>query len=275
VTKHRVPWVLFEKSGALDQDVWELYDTSSDWTQAKDLAKDLPEKLAELQRLWLIEAAKYNVLPIDDRTMERMNSDLAGRPVAVQAHSQLLLRGTRRLPENVVINVKNKSHSVTAELEVIDDGPAKGVIVAQGGNTGGWSLYAHEGRLKYCCNVVGANYYYVSADEPLTAGSHQVRMEFAYDGGGFGKGGDVSLYLDGKNVGSGRVERTHPFLFSFDETTDVGADLGAPVSEDYAATGNAFSGRVNWVEIDIDEAAKDPDHTVNAEQRFQHAMARQ
>ena len=158
---------------------------------------------------------------------------------------------------------------------IVPPSGASGVIVAQGGNMGGWSLYAHEGKLKYCYNVVGILRYYVSAGSPLPAGTHQARMEFAYEGGGLGKGGTVTLYVDGKQVGEGRVERTHRFLFSMDETMDIGCDVGEPVSEEYGPRGNEFSGKVNWVQIDIDAAAKDVDHMIGAEERFAVAMARQ
>ena len=140
------------KTVALDDDVWELYDTSKDWSQANDLSKKMPEKLHELQRLWLIEATRYNVLPIDDRVVEKMNPDTAGRPVLVKGKTQLLFGGMGRLSENCVLNIKNKSHSVTAEIEVPQSG-AEGVIIAQGANIGGWSLYAKNGKLKYCYNV--------------------------------------------------------------------------------------------------------------------------
>ena len=191
VTKHATPWELMgRKTVALDDDVWELYDTSKDWSQANNLAKQMPEKLRELQRLWLIEATRYNVLPIDDRTAEKFNPDTAGRPVLIKGKTQLLFEGMGRLLENCVLNLKNKSHSVTAEVEVPESG-GEGVIVAQGGNIGGWSLYAKNGKLKYCYNVAGIHYFYIEASEALPPGEHQVRMEFAYAGGGLGKGGQV------------------------------------------------------------------------------------
>jgi arylsulfatase A-like enzyme len=272
VTRHHIPWVVTGDVGTIDDDVWELYDTTTDWSQAHDLAPEMPDKLAELKRLFDVEAMKYNVLPLDPRMAERVNPDIAGRPAAVIGKRQLLFGGMQRLQENVFINVKDKSHSVTAEIEVPDDG-AQGVIIAQGGSTGGWSLYAHEGRLKYCYNVCGALYFYVAADSALPPGTHQARMEFTYDGGGYGKGGKVELFVDGSKVGEGRVERTHPFAFSLDETADVGADLGSAVSEDYKPAKNAFTGKVKWVEIDVDEAAVDPDHTVSPAERFHLAMA--
>lgn len=275
VTRHgSLPWDMLQPQGPLEEDVWELYDTSKDWSQANDLAKQMPEKLAELKRLFELEAGKYNVFPLDDRKAERANPDIAGRPNVVRGSTQLLFPGMRRLQENTVINTKNKSHSVTAEIEVPESGAA-GVIVAQGGNNGGWSLYAHEGRLKYHYNVLGALRFDVTADSALPAGRYQARMEFAYDGGGHGKGADITLFVDGKAVGKGRVERTHSFAFTLDETLEIGRDMGEPVSEDYGSRNNAFNGRVQWVQIDIDEAAADKDHLIAPEERFRLAMVRQ
>ena len=153
VTRHGVPWVGAYKRG-FDEDVWELYDTNTDWTQSKDLAKENPKKLAELQRLFLIEATKYSVLPLDDRTFERFNPDLAGRPQLIKGNTQILFGGMGRLSENSVVSTKNKSYSITAEIEVPKSG-AKGVIIAQGGSTNGWSLYAKDGKLKHCYNFFG------------------------------------------------------------------------------------------------------------------------
>ena len=169
----------------------------------------MPEKLAELQELWLIEARKYNVLPLDDRRIERFNSDLAGRPVLIKGNTQLLFGGMGRLTENSLLNIKNKSHAVTAEVEVPEAG-AEGVIIAQGGAFAGWSLYAKDGRPRYCYNLLGLQRFAIEGDTPIPAGTHQVRMEFAYDGGGLAKGGTVSLYLDGTKVGEGRVDATDP-----------------------------------------------------------------
>ena len=275
VTRHKTPWLLVgEKVPPFDDDVWELYDTNKDWSQAHDLSKQMPEKLHELQRLWLIEATRYNVLPLDDRMAERMNPDTAGRPVLIRGTTQLLFGNMGRLSENSVVSIKNKSHAVTAEIEVPDSG-AKGVIVAQGGSMGGWALYAHEGKLRYFYNFLGIQLTPVTATSPLPAGTHQARAEFAYDGGGMGKGATVTLFVDGEKVGEGRVERTHALFFSMDETLEVGCDVGEPVSPDYGPRGNAFTGKVRWVQIDVDAAAKDVDHMIAAEERFQLAVARQ
>lgn len=275
VTKHGTPWVLVgRKTVALDDDVWELYDTTKDWSQARDLSKQMPEKLHELQRLWLIEATRYKVLPIDDRVVEKMNPDTAGRPVLIRGKTQLLFGGMSRLSENCVLNLKNKSHSVTAQIEVPGSG-AQGVIIAQGANIGGWSLYAHQGKLKYCYNVAGVNHYFVESADPLPTGEHQVRMEFAYAGGGLGKGGQVTLFVDGKKAGEGAVPMTQAMVFSADDGCDVGEDSGAPVSPDYGPKDNAFNGRVKGVQLAIADAAESVDHLVSPEDALRIAMARQ
>ncbi len=275
VTRHKTPWLLIgEKTPAFDDDVWELYDTEKDWSQANDLSKQMPEKLHELQRLWLIEATRYDVLPLDDRIAERMNPDTAGRPVLLKGHSQLLFSGMGHLGENCVLSIKNKSHSVTAEIVVPPSG-AQGVIIAQGANIGGWSLYAKDGKLKYCYNLGGVKHFYVEATSPLPAGEHQVRMEFAYAGGGLGKGGKVTLYTDGKNVGEGVVPMTLAMIFSADDGLDIGDDSGSPVSEDYGSSGNAFNGRVKGVQLAIAEAEGEAGHIVSPEDAIRLAMARQ
>jgi arylsulfatase A-like enzyme len=273
VTRHSTPWVFAAELPAYDDDTWELYGPD-DWTQAHNVASDKPEKLRELQRLFMIEAAKYNVLPLDDRRVERFNADLAGRPQLIRGKTQMLFGGMGRLTENSVVVLKNKSHSVTAQI-VVPDSSASGVIVAQGGAFGGWTLYAHEGKPAYCYNLFGLQRFKIYGDAAIPSGEHQVRIEFAYDGGGLAKGGEVTLYLDGSPVGKGRVEATMPMLFSGDETTDVGADGGTPVSDDYGPKDGAFTGRVRWVQIDLDEAAEDVDHLISPEERYRIAMVRQ
>jgi hypothetical protein len=213
-------------------------------------------------------------LPLDDRRVERFNPDLAGRPQLVKGNRQLLFGGMGRLTENSIVALKNKSHAVTAEIEVPESG-AEGVIVAQGGAFGGWSLYVKDGKPAYCYNLFGLQRSKVYGDAEIPAGEHQVRMEFAYDGGGLGKGGTATLYLDGNKVGEGRVENTVPMMFSGDETTDVGSDTGTPVSDDLSPRESIFTGRVRWVEIDLDAAGEDLDHLISPEERLQIAMARQ
>jgi arylsulfatase len=272
VTRHSVPW-MFSEMPALDDDLWELYGPD-DWTQAHDVAAREPERLRRLQRLFLIEAARYNVLPLDDRRVERFNADLAGRPQLVRGRRQLLFGGMGRLSENSIVVLKNKSHAVTAEIVVPDTG-ARGVIVSQGGAFGGWTLYAKDGRPAYCYNLFGLQRFKAYGETPIPPGVHQVRLEFEYDGGGLGKGGTAALYLDGTRVGETRIAATVPMAFSADETFDVGSDSGTPVTDDLGPRETAFSGRVRWVEIDLGEAAKDADHLITPEERYRIAMTRQ
>jgi len=273
VTKHRTPWVLVGgELPAFDDDVWELYDGNSDYSQAHDLAAEQPEMLAKLQRLWLIEATKYNVLPMDDRTAERLEPMIAGRPTLIRGNSQVFFPGMGRLSENSVVSIKNKSFSVTAEVEVPERG-ADGVIIAQGGRFGGWALYARDGRAKFVYNTLGIQEYTTAADDAIPAGTCQVRMEFAYDGGGLAKGGAVTLYYDGEPAGTGRVESTQPMIFSADETTDIGHESGTTVTPDYTAQDSRFTGRINWVQLDV--GTDDHDHFIDPDERLRIAMARQ
>ncbi|MFD6057689.1 sulfatase-like hydrolase/transferase [Rhodococcus wratislaviensis] len=270
VAKHKDPWL--SSSHGLDADVWELYNVEEDWTQSHDLAGEHPDKLAELQRLFLIQAARFKVLPMDTRSAERFNNELVGRPTLIQGTSQVFYPGMKRLSENSVINVKNKSHSVTAKVTIPESG-ANGVILVQGGAFGGWSVYTRDGYLKYTYNVLGMNEYTTTSDQPLSPGEHEVRMEFEYEGGGLGKGGTVTLSADGHPIGTGKVERTLPFMFSMDETVDVGIDVASPVSREYGPTGNGFTGDIAWARIDIGE--DDHSHLADPEHRMTIAMTKQ
>lgn len=273
VTKHRTPWVMVGgELPAFDDDVWELYDGNADFSQARDLSAEHPEKLAALQRLWLIEAVKYGVLPMDDRTSERLEPTMAGRPTLVRGNTQLFFPGMGRLSENSVVSIKNKSFSVTAEVTIPDTG-AEGVIIAQGGRFGGWTFFARDGRLKFVYNVLGIQQFPVVSESLLAAGTRQVRVEFAYDGGGLAKGGDVTLYDDGKPVGAGRVAMTQPMVFSADETTDIGYESGTTVSSDYTSRTSRFTGKIAWVQIDLGDDVHD--HYIDPDERFRIAMARQ
>jgi hypothetical protein len=274
VTRHKTPWVLVgEQAPAFDDDVWELYNTGVDWTQFEDLSAQEPERLHELQRLFLIEAARNNVLPLDDRVAERIIAQVAGRPMLVRGNRQRLFAGMGRLSESSVVSIKNTSHAVTAEI-VVPEGGAEGVVIAQGGSIGGWSLYLKEGGLRYCYNLLGIQRFYVDSDREIPAGTRQVRMEFEYDGPGLGKGGTVTLFLDGTQIGEGPVGATAAMIFSADDTCDVGREDGALVAEDYPVP-NAFTGEINWVEIDVGDAAADADHRLEPDELLRVAMARQ
>jgi len=273
VTRHSTSWVMAPLP-AIDDDVWELY-APDDWTQAHDLAREQPDRLAHLQRLFLIEAARNNVLPLDDRRIERFDPDTAGRPILVRGNRQLLFEGMGRLGENLVLNIKNKSHAVSAQFTVPEGVSPNGVLISQGGAFGGWVLHLRDGIPAYCYNLLGLRRFKVEGSTPIGTGEHQVRMEFAYDGGGLGRGGSVVLFVDGDRVGEGRVDSTHPLIFSADETTDIGSDTATPVSDDYGVHGSRFNGRIEWVQIDLGDDANDADHLISAEERYRVAMARQ
>jgi arylsulfatase A-like enzyme len=273
VTRHSTPWMFGAVLPSFEDDVWELY-APDDWTQANDVAAEHPDVLHRLQQLFVLEASKYNVFPLDDRRIERFNPEIAGRPTLIRGNSQILFGKMGRLTESSVVNIKNKSHAVTAELDV-PEGGANGVIVAQGGAYGGWAVYAKDGRPSYCYNLLGLRRFKVHGDTEIPAGEHQVRVEFAYDGGGLGKGGTVTLYLDGKQVGEGRVDGTQPMIFSGDETTDLGSDTATPVSDDYNPRSSAFTGRIRWVQIDLGDDAEDADHLISPEELLRVAMSRQ
>jgi arylsulfatase len=270
VTRHSIPWLAAD-TPALDDDTWELYDTTTDWTQAHDLSVERPDKLRELQRLFLIEAVKYGALPLDDRRVERFLAELAGRPELITGNSQLLFGGMGRLSESSVINTKNTSHSVTADIEVPEGAPS-GVLIAQGGAFGGWSLYLLEGWPTYCYNLFGIARTFVRGSGPVATGVRQVRAEFAYEGG-LGGAATVTLFVDGEPVGDGHLDRTTPLVYSYDETTDVGSDSGSTVSDEYDESTSRFPGIVNWVQIDV--GAEDADHVISADERWRVSMARQ
>ena len=212
VTRHSIPWKPTEMP-AFTTTTSGSCTRRTTGPRPTTCPPSKPEKLHELQRLFLIEAARYNVLPLDDRRFERFNADIAGRPQLSRASRSCCTRAWAGCRENSVLVIKNKSHAVTAEIEV-PEGGAEGVIVAQGGAYAGWSLYLHEGRPAYCYNFFGLQRFKVHGEQPVPPGEHQVRMEFAYDGGGLAKGGDVTLYVDGDQVGDGRVEHTVPMVFS-------------------------------------------------------------
>ncbi len=250
VTRHGTPWLMVGGQGSFDDDVWELYDTRIDWTQSRDLAAEHPQLLAELQGVFGAEAEKHQVFPLDDRVTERENPEVAGRVDLHQGRTSLGF-GPRagRLTEEAAPNVKNRSHTVSVEVTV--DGTAEGVLVAQGGRFGGWSLYCHEGRLSYAYNCYGRSLTTVRAPLALGPGEHEVVLRFAYDGGPPGDGAQVSLDVDGAEVATGHVPQTTAYYFSFDETFNVGVDRGTPVTDDYAPVRNAFTGNIHGVRVEL------------------------
>ena len=250
-TIHRVPWEP-QPRATFDKDKWELYDTRKDFSLANDMAAKNPKKLKELQALFMKEAVKYNVLPLDDRSIERMDAGLAGRPDLMGARTSLTLYpGMTGMMENTFLNVKNRSMTITGEVD-IPQGGANGVILAQGGRFGGWSLYLKDGKLAYAYNWVGLERYTVAAPDPLPAGKATIKVDFVYDGGGRGKGATAALLVDGKQVAKGRIAKTNAFIFSLDEGADVGMDEDTPVTEAYqAGVKSRFTGKINKVTVEV------------------------
>ena len=250
-TIHRAPWE-YKPRHELKADVWELYDVRSDFSLSSDIASRNPKKLAELQALFIKEAGKHHVLPIDDRVLERMDARVVGRPDLMGGRTSLTLaEGMTGMLEAVFINVKNRSSTVTADVEVPANG-GNGTIIAQGGRFGGWSLYVKDGVPAFDYNFLGLQRTSIAASKPLPAGKSTIRYDFAYDGGGPAKGGTATLSVNGVKVAEGRIERTQPGIFSADETADVGIDLGTPVVESIGAEAKSrFTGRIPKVVVEV------------------------
>jgi arylsulfatase A-like enzyme len=273
-TVHRAAWE-FKVRRPLEEDIWELYDTRTDFSLANDLAAKNPGKLKELQDLFLKEAVKYSVLPLDDRLQERFVAALVGRPDLMAGRTSLTVhQGMTGMSENVFIDVKNRAHTITAEVEIPQKG-ANGVILAQGGRFGGWSLYVKDGKPTYTYNWLGLQRYTVAAKQPLPPGKATIRFEFAYDGGGLGKGGTGTLLVNGKKVGTGRIEKTQFAVFSVDDAADVGVDEGTPVTEAYKVPFK-FTGKIGKVTIELKEvkaAARDSTEQAHKVATLKRALA--
>ena len=250
-TVHKAPWEAKPRVDSFDKDRWELYNVDEDFSQSTDLAAQHPDKLKELQTLFLKEAEKYQVLPLDDRSFERFIASMVGRPDLMDGRTSMILHeGMTGMMDNVFINMKNRSHSITAELEIPESG-ADGVVICQGGRFGGWSLFTREGKLNYSYNWVGLQEYKMAAEKPLATGNVTVRFDFVYDGGGFGKGGMGTLFVNDEKVAETRIERTASVIFSPDETADVGQDEATNVTEDYKERDNQFTGKIRKVTVEI------------------------
>jgi arylsulfatase len=244
-TIHKAPWEL-QPRRPLAEDVWELYNVDEDFSQAHNLAESNPQKLEELKQKFLEEAVKYNVLPIDDRSIERFDPVIAGRPDLMNGRTTLsLYEGARGIPENAFINIKNTSLTITADVEVQSNG--SGVLVCQGGDFGGWSFYLLDGKPAYSYNWVGLETYTVSASERIPAGRHTLKFDFAYEGGR-GGGGTGTISVDDKKTAEGRIARTNSNTFGIDESADVGVDENTPVYPPYKGK-DKFSGKINKVTI--------------------------
>jgi arylsulfatase len=251
-TIHRAPWESTPRR-PLKEDIWELYEIANDFSLVNDLSAKYPEKLKELQDLFMKEAEKNYALPIDDRLFDRLIASNVGRPDLMKGRNSISLAGGMMgMSENTFLNIKNKSKVITATLIIPEGKQGNGILIAQGGRFGGWALYVINGILTYDYNFLGMERYTVSASEKLKPGSHEVKFDFAYDGGGIGKGGKGTLYIDGKQVGQGRIERTQSGIFSADETADVGIDLATPVVERIGAEHKSkFNGKIPKLVVEV------------------------
>ena len=251
-TIHRAPWEDKPRRPLSDNSAWELFDVRSDFSLANDLAVKHPKKLAELQKLYLTEAGKYHVLPMDDRVFERLDGAAVGRPDLMRGRTSITLsEGMTGMMEAVFPNVKNRSKTITAEIEVPASG-GNGTVIAQGGRFGGWSLYVKDGMPGYDYNFLGLQRTSIASPKKLSAGKAELRFQFDYDGGGPAKGGLGTLFVNGEKVAEGRIPATQPGLFSADETADVGIDLGTPVVEAIGAEAKSrFNGRIPKVTVQV------------------------
>jgi len=246
----RLPWVTAGgTTGDFDHDKWELYDLANDFSEANDVSAKYPQKLKELQDAFWVEARKYNVLPLDDRFSERGDPSL--RPSLIAGRTDFAYYpGAVFIPEPSAVNTKNTSHIITATIEV-PQGGADGVLVAEGGVGGGFTLYIKDGKPVYEYNFMAHGHYKVTSSETLSPGQTVIRVDFKYDGG-VGKGGTASIFINDKKIGEGRIESTCPSRFG-PESFDVGMDNGSPVSAAYEGP-FAYTGTIKKVEIRISPA---------------------
>jgi hypothetical protein len=228
---------------------WELYHVAEDFSEANDLSAKMPDKLKEMQLLFYAEAAKNNVLPIDNDRTQRLNPAI--RPSLTRGRTSFTYYdGMKRLPEAVAPDTKNKSWSATAKVE-IPQGGAEGMIVTLGGLFDGWALYLDKGKPIFHYNNGNIDHYQIASNEALSPGAHTLVFDFKYDGGGMGKGGTGTISVDGKQVAQGRIEKTVPIRFTMSvETFDVGEDTGTPVNLDYEVPFK-FTGKLDTVTIDL------------------------
>jgi len=245
-TIHRPAWQP-KPSQSLQDDPWDLYNSANDFSLSTNVAAQNPDKLKELQTLFMSEAEKYHVLPIDDRLLERTNADLVGRPSVMEGRNSVTLGpGMKGMGVDIFIATPGKSYTMTADVEVGADG--NGVIVCQGGRFGGFTFFINKGRPSFTYNYLGLEKFEVASSSGLSPGKHTIVYDFKYDGG-LGAGGTGTMSVDGNKVGEGRIGKTQPGIFSVDDLADVGTDDGTPVT-DYGGSPK-FKGTLNKVTIEV------------------------
>jgi arylsulfatase len=248
-TRHSIPWLLGTKLPALTENVWELYHVEQDFSQANNLAAKNPEKLKELQEVFTREAIRNHVLPIDDRRSERMIPSVAGRPDLLGGRTAMTVYpGMTGIMENAFINTKGVHYTITAEIEITDP-KTSGVIIAQAGYFGGWTLYMKDGVIRHEYNFFGLERTNIGSPTALPVGKHTIHYEFVPDSKAPGAGGMATLSVNGTKVAEARIPKTQPFIFSADEGVDVGLDAETNVSPDYKQGNNAFTGNIVKVTV--------------------------
>jgi arylsulfatase len=248
-TRHSIPWIMAPSLPAFDKDIWELYNVDKDFSEANDVSLIYPEKLKALQAIFDKEAVENHVYPLDDRRAERFNAALAGRPDLMGDRNTLTVyEGMSGMAENAFMNIKNRSFKVTAEVELPNE-KVSGVILAQAGRFGGWTIFMKEGKVHHEYNYFGAERTKISSSKALGKGKHTIRYEFKYDRGRPGAGGDSVLYVDNKKVAKHKIPNTQPYMYSADEGADVGMDNETPVSDDYIERDNKFTGKIHKVTL--------------------------
>jgi arylsulfatase A-like enzyme len=249
---HTVLWEPENRTTDFSKDTWELYNMREDFGLATDLAAQYPDKVEAMKALFVEEARKNNVFPLDDRRGERLNPEVAGRPDIMFGRKTLTLYpGMPGMTENSFINTKAVSYTITADIDVPAEG-AQGVLLSQAGQFGGWSLYVKDGKAKYAYNWLARELYTIEASETLPAGRVTLVFDFAYDGGGLHKGATGSIMVNGKKVGEGRIEKTMGALYSLAaETADIGKDAFSPVTTDYDPWDNAFTGKIQKITVQL------------------------
>jgi arylsulfatase A-like enzyme len=249
-----LPWEFGQEPDVNDYK-WELYNVANDFSEANDLTAKEPKKLRELQDLFWAEAAKHNVLPLDNSKINRFDVNL--RPSLTRGRTEFTYYpGMARIPEGTAPDFKNKSYRIVADVQIPDSG-AQGVIITQGGRFNGFGLYVLQGKPVFHYNLVGVDRTTIAGKDALAPGKHTIMLGFKYDGGGIGKGGLATLSVDGKEVASAKLARTIPFRVSADETLDIGIDTGTPVSEDYHVPFK-FAGTIEKVVVDLSQTGLSP-----------------
>jgi hypothetical protein len=244
-TIHRPAWMQ-KPLHPLQEDKWELYNTNEDFSLTTDLAAQNPDKLKSMQELFMKEAEKHHVLPLDDRLLERTNAALMGRPTVMGNRTSVTYgEGMRGMGVDVFIDLRNVSYTITADVEVKANG--NGVIVCQGGRFGGLSFYMKNGKPAFSYNYLGLQSMHNVASQALPPGKYTLVYDFKYDGGGMGKGGTGTITVDGKKVAEAKLEKTQPGIFSVDDLADIGTDDGTHVA-DYGKSAK-FNGKIGKVTI--------------------------